>query len=118
VVKRDIRAYLDDILVHIDLAQNFVEGMTFQDFQDDDKTILAVTRALEIIGEAAKQVPPAIREQYSDISWRDITGMRDRIAHVYFGIDLEIVWSTAQNRLSTLRSGIQNVLEDMEITES
>ncbi|MEL6491101.1 MAG: DUF86 domain-containing protein [Cyanobacteria bacterium J06621_3] len=117
MVKRDIRAYLNDILVHIDLAQNFVKGMTFQDFQEDDKTILAVTRALEIIGEAAKQVPQAIREQYSGIPWRDITGMRDRIAHVYFGIDLEIVWSTAQNRLSTLRPAIQSILEDIEAAE-
>ncbi len=75
MVKRDIRDYLNDILIHIDLACSFVEGMTFEKFENDDKTVLALTRALEIIGEATKQIPLAMRQQYPEIIWKDIAGM-------------------------------------------
>lgn len=118
MVKRDIRDYLKDILVHIDLAQEFVQGMTFQDFKGDNKTVLAVTRALEIIGEATKQVPPSIRAQYPDVPWRDITGMRDQIAHAYFGINLKIVWNTTQQNLPTFRPTVQSILEELEGSEN
>ena len=114
MVKRDIRDYLHDILEHIDFAQEYVQGMTFQDFQADNKTILAVTRALEVIGEATKQVPPSIRSQYPDVPWRDISGMRDQIAHAYFGLNLKIVWSTTQKNLPTFRPTIQSILEEIE----
>ncbi len=113
MVKRDIRDYLNDILTHIDLAYSFVEGMTFEEFENDDKTILALTRALEIIGEATKQIPSAIRQQYSEIIWKDIAGMRDKIAHVYFGISLETVWSTTQEDLPRLKPVIQAILDEM-----
>lgn len=114
MVKRDIRDYLQDILTHIDLAQDFVKGMTFQDFQKDPKTILAVTRAIEIIGEATKQISQSTRAQYPEVPWRDITGMRDQMAHVYFGINLKIVWSTVQNNLQPLKPTIQLILNDLE----
>lgn len=117
MVKRDIRDYLHDILVHIDLAQDFVKGMTFEDFQDDLKTVLAVTRAIEIIGEATKQIPHPIRAQHPNVPWRDITGMRDQIAHAYFGINLKVVWSTTQENLPTFRPTVQSILEDLENSE-
>jgi hypothetical protein len=74
--KRQIQDYLQDILDAIDAAESFVEGMTFEDFQNDQKTIFAVTRAIEIIGEAAKSIPISWREQYSQVPWKNITGMR------------------------------------------
>ena len=117
MVKRDIRDYLNDILTHIDLAEEFIEETTFGEFQNDDKTILALTRALEIIGEATKQIPLASREQYPHISWKNIIGMRDRIAHVYFGIDLNIVWRTTQEDLPELRPVIQAILEEVQAAE-
>ena len=117
MVKRDIRDYLNDILTHIDLAEAFVEGMTFAEFRRDDKTILALTRALEIIGEATKQIPLSIREQYPEVVWKDITGMRDKIAHVYFGIDLDIVWGTTHENLPALRPTIQAILEEVQAAE-
>ena len=91
MVKRDIRDYLDDILTHIDFALSFVEGTTFDEFKNDNKTVFALTCVLEIIGEAAKQIPLTVREQHPDIVWRDLAGMRDKIAHAYFGIDLQTV---------------------------
>lgn len=112
MVKREIRDYLNDILIHIDLAEEFVKGITFDEFQNDDKTILALTRALEIIGEATKQIPSDLRAQYPEIVWRDITGMRDKIAHVYFGINLDVVWSTTHEDLPILRPVIQAILEE------
>lgn len=117
MVKRDIRDYLNDILIHIDLAQRFVEGITFDEFQDDDKTILALTRAVEVIGEATKQVPLTSREQYPHISWKNIIGMRDRIAQVYFGIDLDTVWSTTHEDLPELRPVIQSILDEIQASE-
>lgn len=117
MVKRDIRDYLNDILIHIDLAEEFVKGITFDEFRGDDKTILALTRALEIIGEATKQIPLPIREQYPDVVWKDIIGMRDKIAHVYFGIDLDIVWGTTHENLPVLRPIIQAILEEVQATE-
>ncbi|MGB3299649.1 MAG: DUF86 domain-containing protein [Phormidesmis sp.] len=117
MVKRDIRDYLNDILIHIDLAQRFVKGITFEEFEDDDKTILALTRALEIIGEATKQIPLATRKQYPKVIWKDIAGMRDKIAHVYFGINLETVWSTTHEDLPKLRPVIQAILNDLQASE-
>ncbi|MBE9063807.1 DUF86 domain-containing protein [cf. Phormidesmis sp. LEGE 11477] len=117
MVKRDIRDYLNDILTHIDLACSFVEGMTFEEFENDDKTMLALTRALEIIGEATKQIPLTIRQQYPRILWKDIAGMRDKIAHVYFGISLEVVWSTIHEDLPKLRPVIQAILDKIQASE-
>ena len=65
--KRQIKDYLQDILDGIDAAENFVEGITFEDFQNDQKTIFAVTRAVEIIGEAAKSIPISLQERYTQV---------------------------------------------------
>ena len=78
--------YICDILDAINKASQFVKSMCFEEFEDDDKTIFAVVRALEIAGEAAKSVP--------EIPWRDITGIRDKLIHGYFGVSKEIVWET------------------------
>ncbi|PZO58301.1 MAG: DUF86 domain-containing protein [Phormidesmis priestleyi] len=117
MVNRDIRDYLNDILIHIDLAHSFIEGMAFEEFKDDDKTVLALTRALEIVGEATKQIPLTIREQYPKIIWKDIAGMQDKIAHVYFGVSLETVWRTAHEDLPELRPVIQSILDEIQASE-
>lgn len=111
--KRELGDYLQDILTHIEAANRFVDGMTFQEFERDEKTIFALVRALEIIGEAIKQIPTSLREKYPHIPWRGFTGMRDKLAHVYFGVDLEIVWSTAQEDLAQLVPVIQSLLNDL-----
>jgi uncharacterized protein with HEPN domain len=110
VAKRDIRDYLQDILTHIDLAEQFIEGFTFDELRADARTTLALTRAIEVIGEAAKQIPISLREQYPEISWKNLVGMRDRIAHVYFSINLNIVWNTVKEELPSLRPVIQDIL--------
>lgn len=107
---RQIQDYLQDILDAIDAAESFVEGMTFEDFQNDQKTIFAVTRAIEIIGEAAKSIPISWREKYSQIPWKNITGMRDKLIHHYFGVNLQVVWNTVKDEIVRLKPIIQEIL--------
>ncbi len=112
--KRVYSDYLRDIVESADHAMLFVSGMTFEDFRHDIKTQFAVTRALEVIGEAAKQIPGVLRKKYPEIPWRSMTGMRDKLVHEYFGVNLVVVWKTVIEELPTLRTSIQTVLENEE----
>jgi uncharacterized protein with HEPN domain len=112
VKERDIRDYLQDILNAIELAESFVTDMTFNEFQVDTKTSFAVIRALEIIGEATKSIPGPIRAQYAEIPWKGFAGMRDKLIHAYFGVNLEVVWDTIQQDLPPLRLVVEQILQD------
>jgi len=112
-LKRDYRILIQDVLSAIDSINLFIEGMSFELFKDDDKTSSAVIRKFEIIGEAIKHVPLDIREQYPEIPWKDIAGMRNRLIHSYFGIDYKIVWDTIKVDLQILKTNILRVIEKM-----
>jgi len=84
---RDITLYIKDILEAMDSIETFTSGMNLQEFQNDDKTSSAVIRKLEVIGEAAKQVPETIRNQAIEVPWKEMAGMRDRLIHFYFGVN-------------------------------
>lgn len=113
MTQREIRDYLQDILDTINLAEQFVGEMTFADFQTDHKTIFAVIRAIEVIGEAAKSIPQSIRDQYPSTPWRGITGMRDKLIHGYFGVNIEVLWDTVQQDLVVLRPVIIQIINDI-----
>ncbi|MEM9265280.1 MAG: DUF86 domain-containing protein [Cyanobacteria bacterium P01_F01_bin.13] len=114
MVQRDVRDYLQDILQYIAIVERLIDGITFEEFEGDEKIILALTRAVEVVGEAAKQIPLSLREQYSEIAWKQIIGMRDRLAHAYFSIDLDILWNAALQDLQTFKPTIQTMLDRLD----
>ncbi|SFM93722.1 HepT-like ribonuclease domain-containing protein [Methanolobus profundi] len=114
---REYRLFLTDIVEAIDEIEDFTSGMDFSDFLNDRKTQKAVVKNIEIIGEAAKNVPDEIKATYSGIPWRVIAGMRDRLAHGYFGIDYVIVWDVVGNRLIGLRNSIRAILVEIDEQE-
>ena len=112
--KRDYGDFVQDILDSINDIGSFIEGIDFEDFIKDKKTIYSVVRAIEIIGEATKNVPEQIRKKYPDVPWKKMAGMRDKLVHEYFGVDLEILWETAKEDVPQLKIPVSKVLEDME----
>ena len=105
--------YIQDILDAIVDAREFTSGMKLEGFIKDKKTINAVVRSLEVIGEAAKKIPDDMREEYPEIPWKRMAGMRDKLIHAYFGVDLEIVWEVVQSELPPIEPLVQRVLDDI-----
>ena len=105
---------IQDIVEAIENILNYTEDMTFEQFCVDRKTIDAVVRNLTIIGEAASNLPDDITTQYPDIPWREMRDMRNTIVHEYFGVDLKVVWKTANEHIPELKPMIQKVLQDLE----
>ena len=90
------------------------ENLSFDDFSTNETLIRAFSRSLEIIGEASKKIPKSFKNKYTDIPWRQIAGMRDKLIHDYFGVDLEIVWDVIQNRLPELNKQLTQIFKDFE----
>ena len=104
-MKKDPQAYIAHIRDAIDLIREYTQegrGAFFKDRKTQD----AVIRNLEIIGEAVKQLPVEITERHPGIPWKDIAGMRDRLIHHYFGVNIDLIWGVVANRLDTLREAI------------
>lgn len=112
--KREYGDYIQDILDSINDIGKFTEGMDFHRFKKDKKTIYAVVRAIEIVGEATKNIPKRIREKYPKVPWKKMAGMRDKLVHEYFGVDLEILWEVVKKDVSMIKPLIQKVFEDLE----
>jgi uncharacterized protein with HEPN domain len=106
-----IRAYLHHILNETQYLIGQSQGLSKEAFLRDDTRQRAFVRSLEIIGEAAKQIPNAIRQKYDHIPWRAISGMRDRLIHAYFGVDYEIVWDAVINKVPELQQEIERILQ-------
>lgn len=108
--KREIRDYLEDILLSISEIHEFIAGMDLSQFQADRKTSHAVVRSLKIIGEAVKKVPDEFRESHPDLPWNEMGAMRNKLIHEYFGVDLEIVWETVRQDLAPLEAAVRDIL--------
>ncbi len=109
--ERNWRMRVEDILVCIGKIKTYTHNMTYEQFSADDKTVDAVIRNFEIIGEAASHIPLEIQDQYPHLSWLEMRGMRNIIAHEYFGVSLSIIWHTAENDLPKLEKELLNLLE-------
>ena len=111
---RDYRDHLEDILASLDETREFTEGMSFEAFTQDRKTVNAVIRSLEVIGEAAKHIPENLRAKAPGVPWKYMAGMRDKLIHEYFGVDLGIVWTVVKDELPPLRPEIERLFETLE----
>ncbi len=114
MVKRVYTDYIQDILDSIQDIENFIQEMSYNDFKDDRKTINAVVRSIEIIGEASKKIPKSLRNSRQEIPWKKIAGMRDKLTHAYFGIDLEIIWKVASEEIKQIKPGILKIQDSLQ----
>src|SRR3989344_4564885 len=104
--------YIQDIIDSIDEIEDFTKGLSFGDFKKDKKTVNAVIRSLEIIGEAAKKISNDIRKKYSEIPWREMAGMRDKLIHEYHGVDLEIIWKVVKEEVPPIKPHIAKLFKE------
>lgn len=109
--KKEYGDYLQDILDSIKEIEEFVAGITFEDFSKDKKTSNAVIRSIEVIGEAARNIPESLRNRYPEIPWQKMTEMRNKLIHEYFGVDLDTVWQTILEDLPVLEPLINKVIK-------
>lgn len=117
-MKRDYIEYIEDILRSIEEIDIFTAGMSFDDFVKDKKTINAVIRSFEVMGEAAKIIPDSVKKHYPAIPWKYMSGMRDKLIHEYFGVDTEILWTVIKEELPPLKPVIKKLINDLHIKEN
>lgn len=111
-MKKDPNIYIEHILECIEAIETYTHRVTKQKFLRDRQLQDSVIRRLEIIGEASKCLPLSLRKRYPAIPWKQIAGMRDRLIHEYFGVDLRVVWRTINTDLSPLREACESFLKE------
>lgn len=104
---------MQDIYTAMEAAEDFVNDCTFEEFTEDIKTQYAVIRALEIIGEAAKNIPEETRQDYPSVPWKDLAGIRDKLIHSYFGVNLEVVWLSVKEGIPEAKPVIRDLLDNL-----
>lgn len=111
--KREAYLYLQDILNSINKIENSIEGVSFKQFEQNWEKFDAVVRNLEIIGEAARNIPEEITEKYPELPWEEMVGMRNKVIHEYFGVDEEILWKTVTEDLPILKQQLEELPKNL-----
>ena len=114
--KRDTILLLDDMLQSAQKIKRYTSGLDFDSFMSDNKTMDAVVRNFEIIGEAANRVDPDFQGNHPEIEWKRIRGFRNRIVHEYFGIDYEIVWEIIESYIDEMINWLEPIIENNKAT--
>lgn len=107
---RNYQMYLEDIITSMDRIAEYIDGLSFNEFKKDYKTVDAVIRTFEVRGEAAKNLPIEIRSKYEDVPWDEMYLLRNKVSHEYFGNDYEIIWDVATNYLPENKSQIERII--------
>ena len=106
---REISDYIEDIISAVSDVEDFTRGMSYESFVSDKKTVNAVIRSLEVLGEATKHIPPSFRKKHPHIPWSKMAGMRDVLIHDYMGVDIKTVWKVVRDRLPELKSLLEEL---------
>jgi uncharacterized protein with HEPN domain len=112
--ERDFGDYLDDILENARKLKSFIAGLSFEEFQADEKTQYAIMRAIEVIGEATKRLPNHFRERHPDIPWRNMAGMRDILIHQYEGVDPSVLYATAAREIDVVIERLPGIIDELD----
>lgn len=114
MTKRELEDFIEDILDAIAAVERFLAGISFEEFTQNEEKIFAVEKAMEIIGEAVKNIPDSMRIQYPEIPWKNIAGMRDKLVPEYWAADVNILWKTAQQRLPELKEQVIRIRQELQ----
>lgn len=112
-MKRDPKLFLEHVLESIDLIEEYVKNATKKEFLESVKLQDMVIRRLEIIGEAVKNLPEDFRKKHKDVPWKRIAGMRDKLIHEYFGVDLKLTWKVVEKELPALKKRVVEILGEL-----
>jgi uncharacterized protein with HEPN domain len=114
-MKKDVNIFILHILDNIKAVEKFTKGMDFESFKKDEKTVYATIRAMEIIGEAVKNIPREFKYKYKEIEWKRIAGTRDKLVHEYFGVNLELAFEIVKEDIPNLKEKILKIIKDLKI---
>jgi len=109
-MSKGYRVYLEDILESIRKIKAYVAGLDYEDFVSKEMVVDAVTKNLEIIGEASKHIPYDVKKKAAEVEWKKISGLRDILVHEYAGINLRIVWDVVKNKLPELERSVRGLI--------
>ena len=113
-MKRDDSVYLRHILDAIERIEGYLAGLSIEQFLQNGLLQDAVVRRLEIIGEASRNLPNTIRQAHQEVPWAEISGLRNRVVHAYFDVNLQIVWEVARDDLPVLKAQVLQILSDLD----